>query len=137
MNASVIDTYVSRTSEPLRKAAEEPETLDDLGAFSILRGVRDRALMLELRLKDGSSTAFSYAYLTQATFDPSEGIVLHFPNSTVRIIGTNLGAEIRPNVRLFQSIIRHRVAWIHEADSAASLGTSTHDIVIDELTIEP
>lgn len=136
MSGSVIDRYVGRTAEPSRKAVEEPEALDDLGAFSVLRGVRDRALMLELRMKDGSSTALSYAYLAKATFDPSEGIVLYFPGSTVRIIGTNLGSEVRPNVRLFQSLLRHRVAWIQEADQAESLQASGKSIVIDEIKVE-
>jgi hypothetical protein len=45
----------------------------DLGAFGFLRGVRDRAVMLELRWKDGSVVAFAYAWLERAGFDPSEG----------------------------------------------------------------
>lgn len=139
MSGSVIERYVNRVPEPARKpsASEDPDALDDLGAFSILRGVRERALMLELRMKDGSVTALSYAYLSKAVFDPSEGITLQFGGSTVRIAGTNLATEVRPNVQLFQSLLRHRVPWVCEADRASSLRASAGAIVIDEIRIEP
>jgi hypothetical protein len=51
----------SRSSLPARDG--ETEAPDDLGAFGWLRGVRDRALMLELRRKDDSVMAFAYAWL--------------------------------------------------------------------------
>ena len=137
MNDSVIDRYASRVAEPARKSTEDPDAFDNLGSFSILRGVRDRALMLELRCKDGSIHAFNYAYLAKASFDPSEGITLVFGRSSVRIIGTNLGAEVRPNVRLFQSLLRHRVPWIREADRAASLKANPGAVVVDEIRIDP
>lgn len=100
---------------------DEPEQLDDLGAFGYLRGIKDRAIMLELHHKDGRVTALAYAQLSLALFDPSEGITLHFGASVVRITGRNLSAEIRPNLRLLAGLVRHRVPWIREADRAASL----------------
>ncbi len=138
MNVSVVDRYTQRVAAPAAKTlVEEAEALDDLGAVGILRGVRERALMLELRMKDGTISAFSYAYLSKASFDPSEGIILHFGGSTVRIIGTNLGVEIRSNVRLFQSLLRHRVPWLQEADRTASLEAHPGMLLIDEIRIEP
>ncbi len=137
MRDSVIDRYAGRVADPTKRPVEELDSFDNLGVFSILRGVRDRALMLELRMRDGSSHAFGYAYLAQASFDPSAGITLHFGGSTVHIIGTNLGVEVRPNVRLFQSLLRHRVPWIRETERGESFLASAKSMTIDEIRIDP
>jgi hypothetical protein len=94
------------------------EAADDLGAFGWLRGVQDRAGMLEIRHKDGRISAKGYSWLQSAEFDPSGGITLNFSGETVKITGQNLNAEARPNVRLFAGITRRRVPWIQEADGA-------------------
>lgn len=95
--------------------ADEP---DDLGAFGWIRGAHERAVMLELRRKDGTAIALGYAWLERAEFDPSVGITLSFSGKTVKITGRELNRERRPNVRLFAGILRHRVPWIQEADGA-------------------
>ncbi len=110
--------------------------LEDLGAFGVLRGPHERALMLELHKKDGSIEAFNYAWLGRASFEPSEGIVLHFSGTTVTIIGRNLNAEIRPNVRLFTAICRHRVPWVREADGATAFTTPKGAVVVDEIRVK-
>ncbi len=93
---------------------DESEALDDLGAFGWHRGVKERAIMLELRKRDGNVIALSYAWLERVTFDPSIGLVLDFSRALVRIKGTNLDYEIRPNCQLFAGIVRHKVPWIME-----------------------
>lgn len=90
---------------------------DNLGPFGWLRGARDRAVMLELRKKDGNVLAVGYAWLERAEYDPSVGITLHVGSKTVLVTGRNLNTELRPNLRLFQGLTRHRVPWIQEADS--------------------
>jgi hypothetical protein len=75
--------------------------------------------MLELR-RNGNIVALTYAWLDRAKFDPSEGITLRFGMEKVRIIGRNLNAEIRPNIRLLTGITRHRVPWVQEDDEAGS-----------------
>ena len=107
------------------------EAADDLGAFGWLRGVQDRALMLEIRHKDGRVTAKGYSWLQSAEFDPSEGITLNFSGEMIRISGRNLNAEVRPNIRLFAGILRHRVPWIQEAD-----GATVHEAPKDAIVIE-
>jgi hypothetical protein len=109
------------------------EGLDDLGAFGFLRGVHDRAIMLELKHKDGRVTAFGYAWLDHAEFDPSEGITLYFGGRTVKITGRNLNAQVRPNVRLLDALLRHRVPWIREADAPAVLEAGRNATVIEEI----
>lgn len=111
----------------------ENEGLDDLGAFGFLRGLNVRAIMLELRHKDGRLTAFPYSYLTKVEFDPSEGLTLHFGDNTVKLVGRNLNAETRTNVRLFGALVRHRVPWIQEADRATSLEAPDDAVVIEQI----
>lgn len=105
----------------LEQGPEEPDMdtdfPDSLGAFGWLRGARDRAVMLELRKKDGNVLAVGYAWLERAEFDPSIGITLHAGGKTVSIKGRNLNAELKPNLRLFQGLTRHRVPWVQEADA--------------------
>jgi hypothetical protein len=114
----------------------EGDSLEDLGAFGWLRGVRDRAIMLELRRKDGSIAAFGYAWLNKLEFNPSDGVTLHFSGETVRIAGRNLNGEARPNVRLVAGIARHRVPWIQEADGPAAMSAAKNAVVIEEIAIK-
>jgi hypothetical protein len=137
MSYRILDRYATaRTSNGEASEQLEAEPADDLGVFGYLRGVRDRAIMLELRLKDGGSRALGYAWLDHAQFDPSEGITLSFAGRTVRITGRNLNCELRPNVRLFAGILRHRVPWIQEADGASAIEADDSTMVIDDLSIK-
>lgn len=139
MNDRILNKYLSA-----KRAEEEAEALpmveadelEDLGSFGWLRGVRDRAIMLELRHRDGRVSAFGYAWLEHADFDPSEGITLQFAGKSVRIIGSNLNAESHPNVRLFAGIVRHRVPWIQEADELTALESSPGKPVIERLDVD-
>lgn len=109
------------------------ESMDDLGCFGWLRGVRDRALMLEFRKKDGSIMAVSYGYLERAEFDPADGITLHVMGRTVRITGRNLNAEVRPNLRLFHGITRHRVPWVQEAGQLGTMAAEDKGVVVEKV----
>ena len=111
----------------------DAEQLDDLGAFGWLRGTRDRAVMLELRKKDGNILAVGYAWLDKAEFDPSQGITLSLGGHKIVIRGRNLNQELRPNVRLFQGICRHRVPWIQEADEPAIMEAQNQGVLVEEI----
>jgi hypothetical protein len=117
-------------------ASPEVEAADDFGAFGWLRGVQDRAIMLEIRHKDGCVTAKGYSWLQSAEFDPSSGITLNFSGETVTITGRNLNAESRPNVRLFAGILRHRVPWIQEMDEPAILEAAKNAVVIEDVKVK-
>jgi len=65
--------------------------------------------------------------------NPSEGITLHLHGEKIRIKGRNLNAEIRPEVRLFQGIARHRVAWVQEADRTGSLNGGGQATIVEEI----
>ena len=114
MTDSLLTKYTARKSEDNDDPALET---DDLGSFGWLRGMRERAVMLELRHKTGNVTAIAYAMIEKLEFNPSEGITLHALGQKFRIQGRNLNGEVRPNVRLFEGLTRHRVPWIQEAFS--------------------
>lgn len=136
MSDSLLEKYVGKRSES-RDAPPAPETdgFEDCGAFGWLRGIRDRAIMLEIRHKNGHITALGYAWLDSAEFDPSDGINLRFSGKTVSIIGRNLNGEVRPNIRLFDGLVRHRVPWIQEAGGSASLQAHQGAAIIDEIDV--
>src|ERR1700730_13115313 len=127
----VLKHYATKRSEANGHSTDEGDALDDLGSFGWLRGVRDRAIMLEIRHKDGKFSAFGYSWLESAEFDPSDGITLSFSGRTVKITGSNLNAEARPNVRLFAGILRHRVPWIQEADEPTVLEAPRDSVLIE------
>jgi len=116
--------------------ANDDTPIDDYGAFGWLRGVRERALMLEIKHKDGRISAYGYSWLESAEFDPSEGITLNFSGSSIKLIGQNLDGEIRPHVRLFAGILRHRVPWIQEADGEAVIQAGKDAVVIEEVKVK-
>ena len=123
MSDRILQKYTGKGTDRIVDAAatEESETTDDLGAFGWLRGVRDRAVMLELRKKNGNVLAVGYGWLERVEFAPSEGITLHLVGQKIRIKGRNLNGEVRPGVRLFQAVTRHKVAWVKEADGPTAL----------------
>ncbi|MCX7422667.1 MAG: hypothetical protein NT013_24440, partial [Planctomycetia bacterium] len=119
--ASITGSIRVRTASPQAASA----------SFGFLRGVKDRAAMLELRLKDGNSVAFDYGWLRKVEFNPSEGITLHFGGTdTVRITGRNLN---RPNAQLLRGIHAHRVPWIQEASEPDILKAADDATVIEQI----
>lgn len=123
-----------RAEEPFENGfAPESDAADDFGAFGWLRGIRERAVMLELRRKDGNILAVGYGFLDKVAFDPSEGITLSVAGQKIRLKGRNLNAEVRPTIRLFEGIARHRVPWVSEADSRESLALAVNATVIDAI----
>ena len=89
--------------------------------------------MLELRKKSGEVIAIGYHWIERVEFNPTDGITLHVHGDTIRIKGRNLNAEVRPEVRLFQGIARHRVAWVKEADRPGSMRADERRIIVDEI----
>lgn len=128
--------FTDRFSVAPEPAAAQPDAESEevsAGAFGYLRGVRDRALMLELRFKDGSVIALSYAMLDRASFDPSDGIRLRFPGQEVLIAGQHLN-EGR-GVGLFDAIVRHRAVWIREASRADLLDTRRAGAIVEAIRL--
>jgi hypothetical protein len=129
-----VDPFAPRRKEN-GVVSMDGDGVEDLIAFGWLRGVQERAIMLEIRHKDGRITAKGYSWLQSADFDPSTGITLNFSGEKITIEGRNLNAEARPNIRLFAGILRHRVPWIQEADGAAVIEAATDAVVIEKIKV--
>jgi hypothetical protein len=133
---SHLDKYFCRPKPANAAVEEEQDTVVENWGFGWLRGMREVALMLEVRHRDGHISAFSYATLDRAEFDPSEGITLHFGGKEVKIKGRNLNVEARPNVRLFNGILRRRIPWIQVADEPSAFKAPKNSTVIEDVQIK-
>jgi hypothetical protein len=120
-------------------AALEPDEMgdamdaDSFGCFAWLRGMRERAVSLELRRKSGAVLSIPYAYISSIEFEPSGLITLSVGAESICIKGRNLNSEIRPNVRLFEGISRQRVPWVQEADRPMSLKAERDTVVVESI----
>ena len=131
----LLDRY-TRPSPPSRERIEteyDTEPHDDHGAFGWLRGVRDRAIMLEIRRKDGQIKAFGYAWLQLAEYDPAGIITLSFPGSRVRLHGRNLNHAHGSGAKLFEGLLRHRVPYVQEADEHTHLTATATATIIERI----
>jgi hypothetical protein len=110
------------------ETAQEEDSVE--GVFGFLRGVKERATMLELRLKTGDSVALSYSWLDKASYNPSTGITLQFSGITVQIEGRLLNNKRQGNQSLYEGLIRQRISWIEEADQAQTLICQDRTVVV-------
>src|SRR5207302_1327183 len=85
---------VPKEGETDQDAREE----DSCPAFGYLRGIRDTALAVELRLCDGNSEWHAYNRLESWRFNPSAGLLLKFTGgdvvTLVLIRGSNLDVTV-------------------------------------------
>jgi hypothetical protein len=134
MNDSILDKYANRNGENANsREDDDAEVTEDLVSFGWLRGVRDRACSLELRKKTGNIVAIGYSYIEKQEFDPSEGITLHALGQKIRIKGRNLNAEMRPSMRLFEGICRHKVPFVREADEPMEMSADSKATVVERI----
>ncbi len=129
----------------MQSAENADENGDDHGCFGVLRGVRDRAVMLELRKKSGNIRAIPYNWIESVEFDPSEGITLRSSVTVIKIRGRNLNGVSRAGdsmnknsgnaagAQLFANICRHRVPWVREADRVSLISANADAAVIDSI----
>ncbi len=117
----------------VESGSPDDDEIHDLGTFGFLRGSKERATMLELRRKDGTTLAVGYGWIEKISFDPSDGITLHVVEQRIRIKGRNLNREVHPKVRLYEAICRHRVPWLREADRATDLAAGNNDAIIESI----
>jgi len=104
--------------KPREEDATEEESCP---AFGYLRGIRDRALAVEFRYRDGNREWFPYRCLGPWRFDPSVGLLLTFTGDVVTLVlirGSNLDALVGQGaVNLTdRGLQRHRILWVREMD---------------------
>lgn len=112
MSETSLEKYVQRASP--QKGLERDEIVDESTSFGVLRGARDRSPSIELRRKTGSVLVIGYSWIETMVFDPTDGVTIKIGNRLVRLKGRNLGAELRPNVRLITALAAHKVSWVQE-----------------------
>ncbi len=136
MSDSVMEKFQLRPENSKVTRIDGTDYADDFNCFGWLRGVRDRALMLECRLTNGNIISIAYSWLELAVLDLSDGITLTFGGRRVRILGRNLDAEVRPTARLYTGIVRHRVPWIAECSRADLLELSKEATAIEKIIVD-
>jgi hypothetical protein len=130
---TLLRKYMGRNGGAGPESDADSDSTDNFGAFGWLRGVRDRAISLELRKKCGNILAINYGFIDRVEFEPSEGIAIYSSGQKIRIRGRNLNTEARPLVRLFEGICRQRVPWIVEVDRIADLKAGQTATVIERI----
>src|SRR5580698_6848263 len=109
MGDELLRKYMGRSGGQGTESDESELDSEDFGSFCSLRGIKDRAVCVELRKKNGDIMAMNFGWIEKFQFEPSEGITLHASGGQkIRIKGRNLNAGTRS---LFQSLCRHRVLW--------------------------
>lgn len=119
-------------------AAAPPQSDEDTcPAFGYLRGIRERALCVELRFADGNSEAFPYSWLGPVKYNPSAGLLLKFVGDVVYLVlveGSNLNALVNDTVSLYdRGLQRHRVTWVREMARAERERAGEGEVVIDRI----
>lgn len=103
------------------KQKEEQGEEESCRAFGYLRGLQDRAVMVRLCFRDGTSFCLPYAWLGPWEHNPSVGLLVKFTGDLVTLVlirGSNLdalvgGASVNLTDRGLQ---RHRIVWLREMD---------------------
>jgi hypothetical protein len=129
---------VPRTQRPA------PETLEDeeeaCAAFGYLRGMKDRALAIEFRFRNGNSDVFPYSHLAGWRFNPSVGLLLRYTADVVTLVlirGSNLDAPVNPNGLnlLERGLQRHRITWLREMDPADLKAVGERGPTVDRIEV--
>lgn len=108
-----------KPAAPAKNAPEDDAIEASCAAFGYLRGIRERADAIEIRLRDGNSTWFPYGWLGNWKFNPSEGLLLKFSGDLVYLVlikGSNLDRPLTDStINLTTAgLQRHRVLWVRE-----------------------
>jgi hypothetical protein len=128
------------TRQPWDESRPDESEEESVPAFGFLRGVRDRALMVEFRLRNGNSEFFAYGWLESVRYNPSVGVLLKFTGDVVTLVlirGSNLDAVVEGRaVNLTdRGLQRHRVLWVREMDEGEIRRVGDGGPTIDRIVI--
>ena len=111
MNQPMKSSFVDRL-----KAQVEPETEGAVNKyFGFDPQANGRALMFELRTRDGRRSALPYSYLTRADFDPEKGIEIYVSSSVILLKGRELED-------IYFYLLQNRLTWVKEDASGTDIG---------------
>jgi len=102
-----------------RKGGNDDAGEDSCAAFGYLRGIRERAEVLEIRFLNGNSVWFPYHLLGEWKFNPSDGLLLKFSGDLVYAVlirGSNLSRPLSDSTTNLTTsgLQRHRIVWMRE-----------------------
>ncbi len=80
---------------------------DDIRYYGIEPQIASRALMFELRTKDGKRKAYSYSYMTEADYEPELGIKINVSDVVIIIKGRKLD-------EIYSYLISNRLTYVQE-----------------------
>jgi hypothetical protein len=136
---SLLEGLADRRSRLVLKEAEESDE-QSCAAFGYLRGLREQALMLEVRFRNGNREWYPYSLLGSCRYNPSVGLLLRFTGDVVTLVlirGSNLDALVHQGaVNLTdRGIQRHRILWVQEIDEAELRRASKGEPTIDRIEV--
>ncbi len=108
MNQALKSSFVDKLRAQTDQAEEEGKY------FGFDRQENGRALMFELRTRDGRRSALPYSYMTRADFDPAKGIEISVSNVGVLVKGRDL--EV-----IYSYLLQNRLTWVREDFSGTDL----------------
>jgi hypothetical protein len=138
--ASLALTAHAGTDRKEKEKGKENSDEDNCSAFGFLRGLHDRAPMIEFRFRDGNLEAYPYSCLGPIRFNPSVGLLLRFTSDVVTLVlvrGSNLDADLGTgSVNLIdRGIERHRVTWVREMDEREIRNVGDGGPTIDRIEV--
>ena len=86
-----------------------------------------RALMFELRTRDGKRSALPYSYMTRADFDPDTGIEIFVSNVVVTVKGRALED-------IYSYLLQNRLTWVREDYSGKDIGED--NVFVESLEVK-
>jgi hypothetical protein len=109
-------------------------------AFGYLRGIRDQAVAVEFRFRNGNSMWFPYSWLGNWQFNPSEGLLLKFTGDVIYLVlirGSNLDRPLNDGaINLTRGgLQRHRVLWLREMTEEESRQVGETGPTIDSIEV--
>lgn len=109
------------------------------GCFGYLRGIRDRALSLELRFANGDSRAFPYHWLGDMIHKPGVGLLLKFVGDLITLVlieGNNLNVMVDQSASLYtRGLQRHRITWLREMTPLQIASAGRNELTIARIRL--
>ena len=111
-----------------RAPRHEPEVEEAQEAYQEARARSREALMLDVRLRDGSIESFDYGHLGRSRYAPQGKFLLRFGKVEIIAEGRNL-------LRLYTAVTEHRARFIQEGTDAEQDLKPEDAVHVERITI--
>ena len=137
--AAVPRSSVTPAAATQIESVETDEEEEECLAFGYLRGIRERALHLDLRFANGNCETFPYSWLGPVKYNPSAGLLLKFVGDLVYLVlieGSNLNALVKGAVSLYdRGLQRHRITFVREMTRQQRERAGEGEVAIERIRI--